>query len=1105
MFSIQDYKLCLHRFCETIKLDYFPQMQASDLLYKVITMNDLYIPVHLVKPEDDILNYNVNYDGIQDHFNKLDIDELISIIDAKIVELERKRAEGNGLQDLLCDKTDEKKNNLKNAVCVQKNEKESERWVKFSPNAYRQNNEKPPNLIIRADPGSGKTIFCKKLILAALENDRCFFEDALTRTKLRYSDDILPVLMMFRNINDIKEMLVQNVSFEEVLYCFSRNILGEEFSHECTCEDFFSLLSQEKKDLYLVIDGWDEIFDSDLQRMLTVAIKNFIKERQDLSIVFTIRKRYALPGFFESENNDIWDLKQLDTNEIIEYSRKYYDIIYKDNYERRSSYVSVAGNIIKASKFNRSIAEMSKTPLTLSQLLTVSRYDGHLPENKAELNYDLLELYVGWASKKSVDNISHNKMCVLLAYIACYLTKNNKFLCSVKELKEVIKACIKDLSGFFSDEFREGDIIKLIAELEHTVIFGREFGDTYGFVTHRTMQEYLTAYAIVTQNADAEYNEMNPIDIFRGKYLVRTWREVIVFAVLMNDGRLRQEIVNDLVKISEEKKENNYVYTNLLFDFILNAVPIKLECRHQIYELLFKNYITDAQIEKIYRLMLLENDLARDFSEYISGKFSESVSNNNDEYGDAMAIIKASKLLKDVENNECEISDIMDISRPYLLYEAEKMILDGCDKDIMLGYNILNIIAWCKYVNVENAFCIGIDNYYLSDKIIAKTKQYIINKFHVYDIAISIKHCILAGFVSFEDIVNKKMYEILIGHLNEGEGYAAVLLSLGPVRGKKLRCAVELNEKVRKKYTEQLENEITKKEIDDIVYTYSICAIFDDEIRNAESETWKRVKSCYDDEDGYSIGGCRFKQINDNDIGQTMVLNPRSSSSWLDTFSHVKKNDRLIDEIKLGAARYDLYVEEFILEGKMYLMEYSPRNITDDCVEFIKCGYRVDNITTKNNLAYLHRRREIFNIMKMEHDELESVNPKELLDEGVRCNNPFSLINYALTMTSYDNWLNKGSVYDGLDYIINQTKDDDDKARIEWQRVQKWWRHVLLDIDNVEGLIVFYWLYKIGKLNLKKLDSKVMNTLADTYLNNSFLVDDVSFGKALSECANKTL
>lgn len=1098
MFNIENYNSHMHKFCETIKLDYFPQMQASDLLYKIITMQDLYMPVYLVKPDDDPFKFNVNYGGMQERFvpsnpqnNELDIDALIAKIDAKIAELEEEERK---------EREQEQGSNTEEASDSKKETVEEDSWVKIVENVSSGNDEedlRKSNLIIRAVPGSGKTTFCKKIILSVIDKDKEFFEDTLSRTSLAYDEQIMPILMMFRNIAGIKELLLDDAPFENILYCFAKNVLDEKFSKECSCDEFANLIADENQKLYLVVDGWDEIFDLELQKLLEDAIRQFVSNRDNVSIIFTIRKQYTIPDIFGGEdNNDVWDIKQLDSNEIIEYCRKYYNVIYRDNDERRKSYASVADNIIKMSKVNSQISTMAQVPLTLSQLLTLSRYDGRLPENKSELYDDLLELYVGWATKKNADNISHNKMRTLLAYIAAYLTKNNKFLCSIDELKAIIRACIEDLSGIFSDDMDDDEILKLIAELEHTAIFGKGFGNSYGFVTHRTMQEYLTAYAIVTQNADAEYNDMLPLDIFRDKYLMKRWREVIVYAVLMNDGRLRQGVVNDLVKIAKEKEDDNYAYTNLLFDFILNSVPIKVEGRHQIYDLLFEKHITDKQIENIHMLMMLENDVSKDFFEYISGKFSESVSNNSSEYGYAMAVIKASKLLEEMEAIPNRVSSIMDISQPYLLYEAEKIILNGIEEEVILGYEILLIVAWCKYANIKNVFCTGINNFTISEDVILKTKCYIEEAFHVDDIARSIKDCILAGFVSFEKIVDDELYRLLLQKLNEGEGYAEILLSLGTVRGELKEYDIEIGYDIKEKYLERLKKEIAEKQLDDIIYTYSICAIFDRDIRNHESPIWKQIQSCYEGEDEGGIGKARYKQINDIDIKERMKLEPVLPPFLLNESPFSTVVNPIAEEIKSEALKEGLGVLEFDFAESLYIARFDRKNISSDGIGFVDSGYHFESISTKNNLAYLHRRGDIKNVIKIEENDSSEVNPKELLREGVQENEPFSLVNYALTMANYDVELNKDSIRDGLDFLINQIKDKD-LFPIEWQGVLTWWTHVLLDIDDVEGMIVLYWLYRIGNLSLQSLDAKVLNALSRAYIGNSHVIEDSVFSETL--------
>lgn len=155
-------------------------------------------------------------------------------------------------------------------------------------------------------------------------------------------------------------------------------------------------------------------------------------------------------------------------------------------------------------------------------------------------------------------------------------------------------------------------------------------------------------------------------------------------------------------------------------------------------------------------------------------------------------------------------------------------------------------------------------------------------------------------------------------------------------------------------------------------------------------------------------------------------------------------------------------------------------------------------------MAYLLRRGDIKNIVKVEENDAVEVNPKELLKEGVQDNEPFSLINYALTLTVYDATLSKNSIYNGLDFLINQVKDKD-KFQVEWQGVLNWWTHILIDIDNVEGMIVLYWLYRIGNLNIQSLDADVIKTLSDAYINNSNIIEDHLFSEVLHISENEWL
>lgn len=1118
MFNIQSYNEYMRKFCETIKLDYFPQMQASDLLYKVIMLQDLYMPAFLYKPINNPFKYNVDYSGMQERYvpsnpsnNDLDIDALIAKIDAKIAELEeqeRKEKERRGSEcgsEIDVNSTSKTEDDIDKKSARLSVEDEEEAWVekRVSFDELDVPSTLPSNLIIQAAPGSGKTSFCKRLILALIDRDFDYLETNISsRTSMKFKGDFLPVFMMFRNIANLKELLCNGASFEKVLYCFTCNIFDERFAEECSFEDFSRLLSEGKeKTIYLVIDGWDELFDTELQKILEDELNRYVTDKNNVSIVFTIRTQYQLPSIFgDGENCAVYEIKKLETNDINEYCRKYYEVIYREDEEKRNSYKSVAENIIKMSKVNPQILHMAQIPLTLSQLLTLSRYDGCLPENKSELYNDLLDLYVGWATKKNTNNISHNKMRKLLAYIATYLTKNNKFLCSIDELKGIIRACVTDLSGTFPGTMNDNDILKLIAELDHTAVFGKGLNDSYGFVEHRTMQEYLTAYAIVTQNADEEYNEMMPLDIFSDKYEMKRWREVIVYAVLMDDGRLRQGIINDLIRIAKEKADDNYVYTNLLFEFISNSVPMKPEVRHQIYDLLFQKHITDNQITNIHKLMMLENDVTRDFSEYIKEKFQESVRNGNSEYGYAMAVIESSKILEEFNNFYMPVM-LNNRAHAYLLNKAERLIVEGDEWETILGYQILLIIAWCKYENIRNEFSSGASNYKFSDAIIKRTKELIRKEYHADDVAKSIKDCVLAGFVSFEDLVDEDMYKKLIDALNQNKYYAEVYLSLGPVRD----CMYvndeggSISTDIQDKYEERLSEEISEMKLDEIIFTYSICTLFNSNYRDVECEMWRNIKSCYESKkNSGGFGGARYKQIDMTDQrkrSDTNLLRPDFASLDLELSNGKNKP---VEEYKEQMIKEGMQTIEFSFGNRIYVARYRENDVSTDGKSFVTSFYHRDTISTKNNLAYLYRRGEISGVVRLENGSWIAVDPKELLREGVNVKEPFSLVNNALILTCYEKEVDKDSVFIGLDFIINHAKNRNNYL-IEWQEVLGWWKHVLADVDEIEGLIVFYWLYKIGNINLNEMNNDFRERLSSAYMKNQSLFEDEMFTKIMME------
>lgn len=76
MVSKDKYTKSVMEACNEMRLDYFPQVEASELLYRVITLEDIYLPLSLGSS-----SYDAPSSGSD--FSNVDIDELIRRIDEK--------------------------------------------------------------------------------------------------------------------------------------------------------------------------------------------------------------------------------------------------------------------------------------------------------------------------------------------------------------------------------------------------------------------------------------------------------------------------------------------------------------------------------------------------------------------------------------------------------------------------------------------------------------------------------------------------------------------------------------------------------------------------------------------------------------------------------------------------------------------------------------------------------------------------------------------------------------------------------------------------------------------------------------------------------------
>ena len=1037
MGTLKKYTEALRKACNETKLDYFPQVEASELLYKVITLEDIYLPLSLSEDHYEPLPYQPD---------NSDIDEIMRRIDEKIKAVE----------------DSDVNNNNNNTEPVWKNE---------DYNNLQKVEDSSRQILIEADPGSGKTTLCKRLVLALLNNDKAFFNKYAQENKLDFDANSIPILLSCKHISEFSNEELETLYFEQIIYRICMREMEIHFSDLCESEFIEVIANTKQNRLCVILDGWDEILKKEKEWLFCERLKEYIENNHNIDIVITSRFSYVVPELVNkiSRRFRICPLLEDDTRK---FCQKWYETVLSSNHNRNSNYTFLADQILRSK--DPQIISMRKNPLELSLLLTVSKNDGMLPENKAVLFEELVKLYVFWSTNKNNGLLSSKTIIVFLAYIATYFTKHKLMVCSDRTLKNIIKQASSELEYAFSEDDYCLEPSRIVKELSNTGILTRTYnGKRYSFSesrrgTHRQLQEYLTAYAILAQYADAEYNAKPAIEILEDKYTEKQWSEVIIFMVLMKNARVRQEIIKSL--ISKYNENHDFRYSNLLFSFVIKNAEISTSDKHKIYDSIFKNHITDQQISYIYDFVGGNNKNSSDFVDHINSNYFNSINSGEIDYAYAYAVIAASKAVQDEQS-------------PFEY--AYTILMTDQKAATVAGLQILVIMAWCKYLNIRNEFASCYLQYKMPAKLINKLKLLLKDKIYGLETLKCLQEMIIAGFATFNDFFELSDINNACLKLDNKESlvYSEVILSLSPLYDSKFQALTTSDSRTKNKYLDRLNNEIENNELEDIVFTFSICLTLGCFSNRGSKEKWKEIREIYIRASN-SIGKAYFSIL--DDIYLALL------------YEQVTAKYNLPDKENLNAGPWSLKVitKSFAIyrdaSNTLEMRIVFPKGDICDDARFVfneEDGKVLnDSFSTYNNIAYLLRRHDISSVTIVKPfvmpESVSSLTPQRLLRGGVRIFHPISTINYALTISNIrGNFLgdyNKGKRF--LDQISPFLK----RYQYYWNEVLDWWTMLATERKEYEGLVVLSWIFNLKLLDLSLFtysDLKSISRLLSKYTN----------------------
>jgi energy-coupling factor transporter ATP-binding protein EcfA2 len=400
-------------------------------------------------------------------------------------------------------------------------------------------------LMILGGPGCGKTTFVGLLALAFATNNQ--------RDWLGVFEHKIPICIPCRDLNPAE---LPNAS--EFGECCLPDLLKEDDPG-----DYFKSLL-DKGDCLILIDGLDEVPTVENRRTIVKWIHDLVTVCGNNQFVVTSRiigyeQAPVEAGFAHYYVSDF------DRNDVADFTKKWYETIettLKDDSDQTlAEAVGSADKLIKTIEKNDRIKRLASNPLLLSIIATVHRYAGRLPDNRAKLYSDCVDLLLG--SKDEALGVelklrAEQKLEVLKP-IAHYLACREKRNIPLKDLKHEIG---RYLPGVATGSVTVDDFITEVKNRSGLLVESGQ--DVFGF-SHLTFQEYLVALYIKDQD--------NGVDLLIAKKDNPRWREITLLWCSMSDVT---PFVSRLLECREDVLLSNLCLAGFCIGDKLRVSPVLL-------------------------------------------------------------------------------------------------------------------------------------------------------------------------------------------------------------------------------------------------------------------------------------------------------------------------------------------------------------------------------------------------------------------------------------------------------------------------------------------------------------------------------------------------
>jgi len=395
---------------------------------------------------------------------------------------------------------------------------------------------KQPRLIIKGDPGAGKTTFLRLLTFTLCQN--WLGENAgSAATKIPWHDPApLPIFIRLGRLTEhIRQCHGKDAIRDDSPECLLRFLgdQGREFNWKLKGEDFRREL--ETGQCLILLDGLDEAPDSQTREIVSALAANILKAYPKCKVVLTSRPA-ALIGEAIPAGFTLVEIAALDDEAMQIFLKLWSAALYPEAPEKSQQHQKDLGEALQS---RPEIRRMAKTPVMLTALAVVHWNEHRLPEQRVEL-YESIITWLLRSRAQRTGRLKADRCRKLLRKLALEM-----FIHSDGRQRQVN---LHWAAETLADEFES---TKTDKPLEQAGYFLRDEMVDSGIIVergkrlefwHLSFQEYLAAYEIAGL-LEKEQLEL----LFHNERLYQgEWREVILLlaGVLYKQG---EEKINHLI------------------------------------------------------------------------------------------------------------------------------------------------------------------------------------------------------------------------------------------------------------------------------------------------------------------------------------------------------------------------------------------------------------------------------------------------------------------------------------------------------------------------------------------------------------------------------